>query len=97
MRACADGSSECAAAMAVSMVVMHSTPSAMAAWRTAAASRTAPERGMGVLMMSEISPLGDDLEDRRQLAVVVAHQGHLAHLVAVSRRAAAVPGVATKR
>ena len=56
MRDCADGSSEWAAAMAVSMVVMHRIDSATAAWRTAAASSTAPERGMGVFTMNEMPP-----------------------------------------
>jgi len=42
---------------AVSMAVRHNTPSAIAAWRISAASRIAPERGVGVLTTSLARPL----------------------------------------
>ena len=50
------GASASAAAIAVSIAVRHSTPSAIAAWRMSAASRTAPERGVGVLTTSRTWP-----------------------------------------
>ena len=43
----------------------HRIPSAVAAWRISAASRTAPDRGVGVLTTRRTSPLGDEIEDRR--------------------------------
>ena len=50
------GSSASAAATAVSIAVRHRMPSAVAEWRISAASRTAPERGVGVLTTSRTSP-----------------------------------------
>ena len=50
------GSSASAAATAVSIAVRHRIPSAVAAWRISAASRTAPERGVGVLTTRRTSP-----------------------------------------
>ena len=59
------GASASAAATAVSIAVRQRMPSAVAAWRISAASRTAPERGVGVLTTSRTSPARDQLEDRR--------------------------------
>ena len=50
------GSSASAAATAVSIAVRQRIPSAVAASRISAASRTAPERGVGVLTTSRTSP-----------------------------------------
>ena len=50
------GSSASAAATAVSIAVRHRIPSAVAAWRISAASRTAPDWGVGVLTTSRTSP-----------------------------------------
>ena len=51
------GSSASAAATAVSIAVRHRIPSPVAARRMSTASRTAPERGVGVLTTSRTSPL----------------------------------------
>ena len=50
------GSSASAAATAVSIAVRHRMPSAVAARRISAASRTAPDRGVGVLTTRRTSP-----------------------------------------
>ena len=65
------GSSAWAAAAPVSIDVKHRIPSAIVAWRMSAASRTTPERGVGVLTTSRTLPDSDQLQD----ADLVAHLG----------------------
>ena len=85
------GSSASAAATAVSIAVRHRIPSAVAARRISAASRTAPERGVGVLTTSRTSPDGDELEDR-DLAV-----GRVGRLAELGDRPRLVPGRGQRR
>ncbi len=96
-----DGSSASAAATAVSIAVRQRIPSPVAASRISAASRTAPERGVGVLTTSRTSPSAirsriatSPIELVRRLAEL----GHGSGLVAGGgQRAPACPGVAASR
>ena len=99
MRAAIAGSSASAAATAVSIAVRQRIPSAVAASRISAASRTAPERGVGVLTTRRTSPdaissriatspsacvrLGAELRDR------AAPKAHASSSAPASRRVAA--------
>ena len=58
------GSSASAAATAVSIAVRQGTPSAIAVWRISAASRTAPERGVGRVDDEPDAAARDQVEQR---------------------------------
>ena len=95
------GSSASAAATAVSIAVRQRIPPAVAAWRISAASRTAPERGVGVLTTRRTSPLAmssriGDLAARPESAPRRASPpaGASYPAAASARR---VPGVAASR
>ena len=84
----------------VSIAVRHSTPSAIAAWRMSAASRTAPERGVGVLTTSRTSPLAIT---SRIGTSPISRSGSAPSFATgstpkpASRSAVRVPGVAARR
>ena len=99
---CTSASSDRAAAMAVSMLVRHRIPSETAARRMAAASRTGPERGDGVLTTSDTSP--DAMTSRMSGAPATpsapaAPASGVTSMTSwpLARSAAAVPAVAAKR
>ena len=71
------GSSASAAAIPVSIAVRHRTPSAIAACRISAASRTAPERGVGRVDDEPHVAVGDRLEDRPLPDLLVGRRAEL--------------------
>ena len=101
MRAAIAGSSASAAAIAVSIAVRQRIPSAVAASRISAASRTAPERGVGVLTTRRTPPSAISLEDPdladRQVRRGAELRDRASRPKPASRRSVRVPGVAASR